>query len=348
MNELEIIYFSIYLDKFGWECAGLEFEDNLLLTAFAAKMYLNDNMKYIIEFLNRTKNKIMILFNDWLKSKKDYSQMSIHPKELNIRYNQLIKPSNPFCKTNFIDFNFVVDQILQMSLPYSDTKNNNNINNSFTELSGITFKNNDAAYFNNNIPNKNTISHSPPSLFHNKPSAMNPGMKNQVFFKNDEQKSINASNDNSNFEHNHSILNKLPPKEEDNSGIFRLNSDNNFLRENSAFNIINNNEYFINRESSNNNLFPQEQDEEKYQSFRKNQSQNTAQIKEEINQKNNENEGNQPQYKLSLPISSDNTNLYNKYKNKNQSSDNLFIENSNNDLNKEKNNVSFTTQYFQS
>jgi len=290
----------------------------------------------------------MILFNDWLKSKKDYSQMSIHPKELNIRYNQLIKPSNPFCKTNFIDFNFVVDQILQMSLPYSDTKNNNNINNSFTELSGITFKNNDAAYFNNNIPNKNTISHSPPSLFHNKPSAMNPGMKNQVFFKNDEQKSINASNDNSNFEHNHSILNKLPPKEEDNSGIFRLNSDNNFLRENSAFNIINNNEYFINRESSNNNLFPQEQDEEKYQSFRKNQSQNTAQIKEEINQKNNENEGNQPQYKLSLPISSDNTNLYNKYKNKNQSSDNLFIENSNNDLNKEKNNVSFTTQYFQS
>lgn len=37
--------------------------------------------------------------------------------------------SNPSCKANFIDYNYMVDQILQMSLPYSETSKayNNNL-----------------------------------------------------------------------------------------------------------------------------------------------------------------------------------------------------------------------------
>jgi len=139
LNELELVYFSIYLDKLGWESNGFSLEDNLLLTALAVKMYLNDNFKFIIEYLNRTKVNYLQQLNKWLETKKDYNVLSIAARDVNTRFNQLIKPSNPFCKTNFIDFNFVVDQILQMSIPYNDTKVHNS--NHHTELSKFSFQN---------------------------------------------------------------------------------------------------------------------------------------------------------------------------------------------------------------
>jgi hypothetical protein len=102
-------------------------------------MYLNDNFKFIIEYLNRTRNNYLSSLNRWLETKKDYNVLSIAAREINTRFNQLIKPSNPFCKNNFIDFNFVVDQILQMSIPYNDTKPHNS--NHHTELSKFSFQN---------------------------------------------------------------------------------------------------------------------------------------------------------------------------------------------------------------
>jgi hypothetical protein len=88
-------------------------------------MYLNSNYNFIIEHISKKKKNIEDLFNSWLSSKKDYyNLMTISPRELNDRFKLLSKPFNPFCKTNYIDYNFVVDQILQMSLPYSEGKQN--------------------------------------------------------------------------------------------------------------------------------------------------------------------------------------------------------------------------------
>lgn len=109
-------------------------------------MYLNDNSNFIIQYLNRTRYNYLNLFNNWLDSKKDYNILSIAARDVNTRFNQLIKPSNPFCKTNFIDFNFVVDQILQMSIPYNETKNHHSIHH--TELSKFSFQNEIGAKIN--------------------------------------------------------------------------------------------------------------------------------------------------------------------------------------------------------
>ncbi len=38
MNELEIVYFSLYLDKMGWMTQGFQVDENLLLTAFSVKV----------------------------------------------------------------------------------------------------------------------------------------------------------------------------------------------------------------------------------------------------------------------------------------------------------------------
>ncbi len=38
MNELEITYFAIYLDRFSWFTEGFAFEENLLIVALVAKV----------------------------------------------------------------------------------------------------------------------------------------------------------------------------------------------------------------------------------------------------------------------------------------------------------------------
>jgi len=67
--------------------------------------------------------KIKERFDNWLKLKEDYKNfMTITPRELNERFSILSRPFNTYCKQNYIDYNFAVDQILQMSLPYSEGK----------------------------------------------------------------------------------------------------------------------------------------------------------------------------------------------------------------------------------
>jgi len=39
MNELEVVYFKILLDKFGWETKGISFEENMLLICFEVKVF---------------------------------------------------------------------------------------------------------------------------------------------------------------------------------------------------------------------------------------------------------------------------------------------------------------------
>jgi hypothetical protein len=87
-------------------------------------MYLNPSYEYITDHISKTKPSIKHLFNDWLTLKNNnLSQVNIAPREVNNRMILFSKPYNPYCKTNYIDNNFIVDQILQMSLPYSEARN---------------------------------------------------------------------------------------------------------------------------------------------------------------------------------------------------------------------------------
>jgi len=48
--------------------------------------------------------------------------MIITPRDVNERFNLFNKPYNTYCKENYMDYNYIVDKILQMSLPYSESK----------------------------------------------------------------------------------------------------------------------------------------------------------------------------------------------------------------------------------
>ena len=45
LSELELAYYQIFLEKFGWETEGIVFEDNLLITALEVKV----NMYYPLD-----------------------------------------------------------------------------------------------------------------------------------------------------------------------------------------------------------------------------------------------------------------------------------------------------------
>lgn len=38
MNELEIVYLSLYLDKMGWTTPGYSIDDNIMITGIAVKV----------------------------------------------------------------------------------------------------------------------------------------------------------------------------------------------------------------------------------------------------------------------------------------------------------------------
>jgi hypothetical protein len=139
-------------------------------------MYLNQNYNYIIEHLSKKKRNIEDLFSVWLNHKNNYyNLMNISPRELNERYKMLSKPFNSYCKANYIDNNFIVDQILQMSLPYSESRNPEE-QKVKTEISmpstmNVKYDFNVSLYFNmKNImmPHQQQIT-LPPKLRENKP-----------------------------------------------------------------------------------------------------------------------------------------------------------------------------------
>jgi hypothetical protein len=41
MNELEIVYLSLYLDKIGWVTEGYQIDENLLITGLSVKVIIN-------------------------------------------------------------------------------------------------------------------------------------------------------------------------------------------------------------------------------------------------------------------------------------------------------------------
>jgi len=38
MNEIEIVYFSLYLDKIGWITDGYQIDENLMITGLSVKV----------------------------------------------------------------------------------------------------------------------------------------------------------------------------------------------------------------------------------------------------------------------------------------------------------------------
>jgi hypothetical protein len=115
LNELEIVVWAIYLEKYVWPNATEQnFSELLLYSAFAAKTYMNEDIQVFQQFIVRQKisnfNKV---YNDWLGTYRQ--KMGIPPKELNKKFIYLSKSLQVDESSTVTDYNYYVDEILHTS-----------------------------------------------------------------------------------------------------------------------------------------------------------------------------------------------------------------------------------------
>lgn len=120
-TDLELVYFSLYLDNFGWTNEYYDVKDNLIITGLSVKKYLNKDIDIIEDHLDKTYINIEEKFKNWLNSQSDKNKnLSFSPIMVNERNNLLKKPYNCYCRNNYIDYNHAVDKILQFSQSYNE------------------------------------------------------------------------------------------------------------------------------------------------------------------------------------------------------------------------------------
>ena len=85
LTDLEIVYFSLYLDIYGWENKYFDLKDNLILTALSVKKYLNEDIDIIETHLSENYEYVKEKFANWIQSQRDKNKIVITPRMVNER-----------------------------------------------------------------------------------------------------------------------------------------------------------------------------------------------------------------------------------------------------------------------
>ena len=148
-------------------------------------------------------------YEKWIRiiEKKLNNKIFFSYSEINQRFKEFNAPFNAYCRDDYIDYNYVVDRILTMSLPYVDVKKENNNNNALNNK--LNNNNNNPNTYINNDNNKNII--------------INKDIKDTYNNDNNEDskiKHINNNYINNNYIHNNYIHNNKININIDDCGIF--------------------------------------------------------------------------------------------------------------------------------
>ena len=127
MNEYEIALFSLFLDLFGWVKNGIKLETNCFFIGLILKQFSNESdFQVMLNYFSQINKDFHANFEKWKTDNQDKVSYlftkAFSYSEVNSRFSAFKKPFNIYCKTNYIDYNSVVDKILRMSLPYSENK----------------------------------------------------------------------------------------------------------------------------------------------------------------------------------------------------------------------------------
>ena len=188
MNEFELLLLSLYLETLNISCQDLmSFKESLIFICFFIKKLTisEDKLSPINSFLIRKYQGFNDKFNIWLETNSSIfnKKLFFEYPEINQRFKEFNKPHSIFCKSNYLDYNLIIDRILTMSVPYNENKNEN-----------ISL-NKKANMMNNNISEYNNI------------------LNNQlnIFTQNNNNQNYFINNDNINFNNNFNyIKNNIP------------------------------------------------------------------------------------------------------------------------------------------
>lgn len=120
MNDIEIVLWSIYLDRFVWKEGVGHTKLLMYITAFAVKSYMSSQLEPFSAYLTFKFAHFSAYFNKWLQNSR--SRLAASPRELNKKFVYLCRRIQND-EVKLINCNFIVDDILEMAPPYSQEKN---------------------------------------------------------------------------------------------------------------------------------------------------------------------------------------------------------------------------------
>ena len=263
---LEYINLSLYFHIFGFE------ESVLYLSYFIKKLTSDNNEIYpILYHLNKKYENFETNYEKWYKlnENKFNEKIYFNYKEINKRFKEYNTPFNEYCGENFIDYNYIVDRILTMSLPYADIRKGNK-NENQNEKDNNNIKENSDIDTNKLIANDNNVLNNISKKIIEDPKDQNL-LKPEFIFNNNNKGNINNINEpqnNANFninnnKNNSRIFQNITP-----NNLLHSLCNNNKLRQNQINNKIlvsninnfntnnkeTNNQYLLNKTINSNNL----------------------------------------------------------------------------------------------
>ena len=282
MNEFELLLLSLYLEpiNISLNMDIFTFKESLIyLCYFIKKLTIStEKLTPINSFLIRKYQGFEDKFNKWfqLNSSVFNNKLYFSYTEINERFKEYNTSYSIYCKSNYIDYNLIIDIILTMSIPYNEGKNenlfvdrkenssifildnnSNNMNSNNLKIYGQNKNNGNEFLYYNDGYNKNNFSNNINTINNLYNTSYISGYPSGIY--------LNTNNNNNNNNINYDYLyNK-------NNIIFNINNNNN--------NINKNNEK-INLQAVKKELHPIKQNESQ------NDSQNKSSVSFKVNNMN--------------------------------------------------------------
>ena len=144
MNEFELSYFTILLDRIGWSYKYIDHWTYFcILGIYVIKLCgKEEDSSLLINIISRNTPEFFDYYANLTSDEDIINQItegSIDVKAINERFRKLTKPINSYCRKNFINYNGIVDNIIKLSQPYGDESNGNQLrcNEKFNNNNGI-------------------------------------------------------------------------------------------------------------------------------------------------------------------------------------------------------------------
>ena len=144
MNEIEVAYFTLLIDKLGWKYEKIDHWIYFtLLDIITKNEYLKGNNTFIlITIFSRRYPNFQEIYSNFINDEKISSlinEKNITIEIVNKRFIQLSKPTNTYCRKNYINLDGIIDKIVYMSHPYS--KNSSNYSKKKNEIKNTKINN---------------------------------------------------------------------------------------------------------------------------------------------------------------------------------------------------------------
>ena len=151
MNEIEVSYFTLLLDKLGFNYENIDKWLYLTVLGIIAKKSTSkeNDYSFLIKIFSRKYPKFEETYLNFISDEKisdKIAKKNINIKLINKRFNELTKPINSFCRKNYIVLDGIIDKIINLSHPYAKDEIPNNI---IKNENNIIFNEDIISYINN-------------------------------------------------------------------------------------------------------------------------------------------------------------------------------------------------------